>query len=235
MRVLVFGATGLAGRYIVWELLRHNHQVTAFVRTRDRLDLKLVSLPQLTIVEGDVLISDDVERSFDSTVEDGQFDAVVSCINEGLDIKLFVQSKGTRLILDAMNRCSEGKKKKKKPRFVALAGAGMLSVPMKDEEGEDLHETQLWKETSGFSYMLRHVSREHERVLNMIRAERDLEWTLVCPHWIVEERADGRFVVAKGTFPSSKVRVKAGNLAQFLVEELTVRSFINERVGITDA
>ncbi|CAF1398693.1 unnamed protein product [Rotaria sordida] len=153
MRVLTFGSTGLAGRYILSELLKKGNQVTAFVRNRDRIDSTLLNSSNLTVIEGDILTKSDLERAVASCATHGKFDVVISSINEGLDVKLNLQSKGTRFILEVFNAIADTGKK---PRFMIFAGAGMLDV----NNGED--PKQLWKHTAEYPAMYRAVSDEHE-------------------------------------------------------------------------
>lgn len=56
MKILVFGASGGAGRAIVAHALAEGHDVTAFVRDAG----KLAPAPHLSIVEGDAIRPDDV-------------------------------------------------------------------------------------------------------------------------------------------------------------------------------
>ncbi|CAF1385811.1 unnamed protein product [Rotaria sordida] len=159
MRVLTFGSTGLAGRYILSELLKKGNQVTAFVRNRDRIDSTLLNSSNLTVIEGDVLTKNDLERAVASCATHGKFDVVISSINEGLDIKLNLQSKGTRFILEVFNAIADTGKK---PRFMIFAGAGMLDV----NNGEN--PKQLWKHTAEYPAMCCAVSDEHEIIYNML-------------------------------------------------------------------
>lgn len=59
MKALVTGANGFLGSYLVELLLRHEHQVRAFVRRPDQLK----SVGNLEIVQGDIRDATDVERA----------------------------------------------------------------------------------------------------------------------------------------------------------------------------
>ena len=52
MKVILFGATGLAGSAILTELLKAGHKVTAFVRTPAKVTHQHAALQ---VVQGDVL------------------------------------------------------------------------------------------------------------------------------------------------------------------------------------
>ena len=226
LHVLTFGSTGLTGGHILSTLLSNGHKVTAFVRSRTRIDSKLVSSAHLNVVEGDILAKADVERAFATAAARGNIDAVVSSLSEGADIKLHVQSKGARLILDAIAGL-----KGTKPRLVLIGGAGILDSPQQ-KSGEP---TTLWKTNPHFPAMFQQVAEEHVLIVGYLTNTRDVDWTIICPPSITDEPGDGKFVAAKSTFPSSKFQVKAGNIAQFILNELSERKFIGQRVGITDA
>ncbi len=69
MKILIFGATGLAGKHVVTQALTRDHEVTAFVRSRDRLG---TLQGKLRVVEGDI-----ADRAAVAAAVRGQ-DAVVS-------------------------------------------------------------------------------------------------------------------------------------------------------------
>ncbi|AXQ79194.1 NAD(P)-dependent oxidoreductase [Streptococcus chenjunshii] len=63
MKVLVTGATGFLGQYIVRELVAHNYQIVAFGR-KEAVGKKLEEdYPSLTFVRGDLRSSSDLEKA----------------------------------------------------------------------------------------------------------------------------------------------------------------------------
>lgn len=57
MKLIIFGATGSVGRHLVLQALEQNHQVTAFARNPQALE---ISHPRLTLYAGDVYQPDAV-------------------------------------------------------------------------------------------------------------------------------------------------------------------------------
>lgn len=201
LHVLTFGLTGLTGGYILSTLLSQGHQVTAFVRSRARIDSNSVSSANLNVVESDTLVKADVERAFTTAAARRNIDAVVSSISEGADIKLHVQSKGARLILDAIAGV-----KGKKPRLILIGGAGILDSPQQ-QSGEA---TTLWKTNPNFPAMFHPVAEEHVLIVGYLTNTPDVEWTIICPPSVTDQPADGKFLTAKSTFPSWTFQVRAG-------------------------
>ncbi|MCX6081434.1 MAG: NAD(P)H-binding protein [Chloroflexi bacterium] len=60
MRIVVFGASGGTRTQIIEQALSAGHGVTAFVRTPAKL---AIQHPKLTILQGDVLVADQVEKA----------------------------------------------------------------------------------------------------------------------------------------------------------------------------
>jgi putative NADH-flavin reductase len=69
MKLLILGATGGIGLELVKQAIEHGHQVTAFVRTQERLK---EFVDRIAVIQGDVLNSAELERALE-----GQ-DAVLS-------------------------------------------------------------------------------------------------------------------------------------------------------------
>ncbi|UCF89606.1 MAG: NAD(P)H-binding protein, partial [bacterium] len=59
MKLIVFGSTGPTGRQVVTQALELEHDVTAFARSPEKLELKH---EKLQVIKGDVLDLDSVER-----------------------------------------------------------------------------------------------------------------------------------------------------------------------------
>ncbi len=157
MQILLFGATGLLGRHILAELLAKNHKVTALVRSRSRVDPKLVSSPNLTIVEGDVLTQSDVEKLF---ANKKHYDAIISAIGEDLEVKLKLKTRATRILLDVLNSLGE-----KKPRMLEIGGAGLTDSQEKDAQGNFI----FLKDTSHNPPKYKATADEHGLAFDMVR------------------------------------------------------------------
>jgi putative NADH-flavin reductase len=93
MKITIFGATGLTGRELFRQTLYAGHEVTAFVRTPEKVEEKH---EDLRIVQGDVLDPAAVEQAIQ-----GQ-DAVFCVLGAGRDGT--VRSRGTENIIQAMEK-----------------------------------------------------------------------------------------------------------------------------------
>src|SRR4051812_35261848 len=108
MRLLILGATGRVGRHVVDESITRHHEITALVRSPQKLGDTAASV---NIVAGNALdthaVADAVRRQ----------DAVVYVLGTGNIRATTLFSESTRILLDAMGR--EGVR-----RLVCVTGVG---------------------------------------------------------------------------------------------------------------
>ncbi len=95
MKLVIFGATGKIGRHLITQSLEQGHEVTAFVRDPNKVDLQH---KDLRILQGDVLSPADVKAAIQ-----GQ-DAVLCALGMPIFNREKLREKGTRYIIDAMKQ-----------------------------------------------------------------------------------------------------------------------------------
>lgn len=156
MRVLVLGAAGNLGRRLLTRGLAHGHEVTAFVRSRDRLIERMEggSHGGLRIIEGDLLDAGVLAHAM------RDHDIVVSAAGHVTDGERFVE------LFRAIVAASEQQLPPPR-RLWMLAGAAALSIPHTGRTGVALPGVP-------------NVYRLHEVNWRQLEASRT-DWTLVCP------------------------------------------------------
>ena len=107
MKIAIIGATGLVGTKILLESLDRGHDVTAIVRSPERLPTH----PKLTAARGDA-----TEPAELASLVAGH-DVVISAFNPGMD----ESGTGARSIIDAVKRS-------KVERLLVVGGAGSLEI-----------------------------------------------------------------------------------------------------------
>jgi putative NADH-flavin reductase len=208
VHLALFGATGRTGRRVVGHALAFGHTVTALARDPSRL----AGSQSLTIVRGDVLDPVAVGK----TIAGAQ--AVLVTLGGGsVQDPGTARSEGMRTIVTAMQQAGI-------TRIVALGGAGVLdAVP-----GPGLRSEQ-----PGYPAVFALVSREHRAAWEILAAS-DLEWTFVCPPDIPDAAPTGVYKVAADVFPAGGTRsIPNGDVAAFMLGEVSRRQFVKKRVGIT--
>jgi len=156
MKLALIGATGYVGAALLEEALNRDHQVTALVRHPE----KLPQHPNLIAIESDVH-----EVAALSEKLRGH-DAVLSAFNPGWGVadirEQFVT--GTKAILTATKAAGV-------PRLLVVGGAGSLYVA----PGQQLIDS------AGFPAEYKEGAEGARQALNLLREERDLQWTFLSP------------------------------------------------------
>jgi putative NADH-flavin reductase len=114
--IAIFGGTGLTGKRVLEKALEQGYKVKALARTPDKL---AISDSKLSIIQGDVLIASDVEKTIEGT------DIVLSLFGHVKGSPEWLQTNGTENIVRAMKK--EGIEK-----IISLSGGG-LPFPEKDK------------------------------------------------------------------------------------------------------
>ncbi len=206
LTIALFGATGRTGRRVLAGALAAGHRVQALARDPSAL----AELPGLTVFAGDVLDPTAVERTITGA------DAVISCLgNAGLQEPGVALSQGTRNIVAAMQRLGV-------TRILNVAGGGILLTA----DG-----TMLRSESPTFPPIFRKTSEQHRLAWEALR-DSDLEWTTVATPDIPDGEATGTARVLADYMPPGGRSLTTGEVAAFLLSELTARQFVRRRVGM---
>lgn len=201
MRVTVFGATGGIGRQVVEQLTRSGHEVTALVRDPG------ASLPAGVRAEvGEIGDLGAVTRAIDGSA--AVIWTVGATANTADQVEIF--ESGARNVVAAMQRTGAR-------RLVALSGAGITV----DGERKPLAGRMM---SAFVALAVRHVVEAKRREYLVFR-DADLDWTLVRPPRVVEGEATG--TVRAGPALAGR-SVTQGDLAQFMVTQLTDRAYLRQ-------
>ena len=207
MKLIVFGATGQVGSQLVKQALWRGHEVKAFGRNVFELPLED---EKLELVKGALFDAGEVFHAVKGC------DAVLSVIGGSFDGTDKARSLGMKNIVVQM-------KKAHVKRIVALGGMGVLS----NADG-----TMLMDEKDYPAEYLP-VGNEHRKAYQHLLAS-DLDWTFVCSPDIINEGPTGNYITNKEYPPEPNTyRINAGDLAQFMLNELERNEFVKSRVGIS--
>lgn len=208
MKVIVFGATGTVGRLAVNEVLAAGHEVTAFARSPEKLDL---TAPKLHRVSGDALNADDVQKAV------AGHDAVIVALGAGMSRKSKIRSQGTMNVIRAMQ--ANGVK-----RLVVQSTLGA------HESWSNLN--FFWKRIM-FGGIIRPVFKDHELQEQIVRAS-GLDWTIVRPSAFTDGPAKGGYKIGFGPqVRDLALKISRADVAGYLAKQLADRSFLHRAVGIS--
>jgi putative NADH-flavin reductase len=208
MKIVVFGATGMVGKHFTEAALANRHTVRAF--GRNVFDVFSHNRSYLELVKGGVFSHDDVEAAIRGC------DAVVSVLGGAADGVDKTRSLGMKTIVESMQSVGI-------QRIVGLGGVGVLQAA----------EDRLVYEMPTFPEQFKPVSIEHRYAWEHL-SKSSLDWTFVCPGMISDEDASGEFTTNADHPAAGKGTIRAGDLAAFMLHELTDGKYLKCRVGISN-
>lgn len=154
MRIALIGASGRVGRPILEEALARGHDVTAIVRSPEKLAGLDVEIRRVDVLQTTALM--------EALREHG---AVISAFSgHAQPDVLDYYVRGMRSIIEAAKLALV-------PRLLVVGGAGSLEV----RPGVQL------LDTPDFPEMYRATAEGARRALHMLREERSLNWTMLSP------------------------------------------------------
>lgn len=202
MNITIFGATGRVGSLVMQRALDEGHSVTAFVRDASRLKQQ----PTKQVI-GDVRVKEDVFQAIEGA------DLVVSAL--GTD--------KTTTLTEAIPSIIEAMKQFGVKRIVTVGTAGILQ--------SRTDPSKVRYEAGDSNRKLTFAAEEHHRVYNQLKAT-NLDWTIVCPTYLPDGEATGKYRVEKDYLPVDGKMISVGDTAQFVYDELMNQKFNLSRVGI---
>jgi uncharacterized protein len=211
MKIALIGATGFVGSKILAEALSRNHQVTAIVQHPE----KLAPHPELNALKVDATDPGQVESAVRG------HDAVISAFNPGWtnpDIfKLHVQ--GSKAIQEGVRRSGVR-------RLLVVGGAGSLEVA----PGVQLVDTPT------FPAKFKQGALGAREALTLLRAEKDLDWTLISPPAFLEPgtrtgkyRAGSDQLLMDGQVPA---KISVEDLAVAILDEIERPKHLRKRFTV---
>jgi putative NADH-flavin reductase len=196
--VLVFGATGRTGRYLIEQALSEGHTVTAFVRDPHALSMHH---PKLHVLQGDVLSPEAVD-----TAMLGQR-VVLSALR-------FSGRRGVANLVQATENIVAAMRKYRVHRFICIA-------PPPEKEGW-VRRGLLGRILSPF--LQKSPAPGWEQQLDPLRGSA-LEWVLVRPTLLTDEPARGTYQVSVG-WAEVPEGISRADVATFMLEQIESRRYV---------
>jgi putative NADH-flavin reductase len=200
MKIVVFGATSPTGRHVVEQALAAGHEVTAFARSPENVE---VEHERLDIFGGDALNPDRVEEAVA-----GQ-DAVISLIGPAKGSPKDVASRSTQHIIAAMKEHDVDR--------VVVASVGGIPTP-EDQRGP------LGKVIGGvLKLLLGDMYEDRERQLQLLR-ESGLDWVALRLPRLIDEPPTGDYELGYSVSPASKAT--RADVAAAMLDQLTDDTYV---------
>lgn len=214
MKIALVGATGFVGTAILKEALDRGIKVTAIARHPEKINPR----NNLTIVKADVMETDKLAEIFKGN------DVVVSAYNAGWTNPNIYNEylKGSKSIQEAV-------KKSGVKRYIVLGGAGSLFIAAGKQLVDTPEFPDAWK-PGALS------ARDY---LNILKEDKDLDWTFVSPAIEMNEGNPGertgvyRTGLENPVFDENhKSYISVYDLAMAIVDEVEHPKHIRERFTV---
>jgi len=210
MILTVFGASGQVGKQVVREALAKNYTVKAFGRNVTGLFDEESRNSHLEAITGYVFDEEQVFNAIKGS------DAVISTLGGSFDGKDKTRSLGMKNIIKCMEEAGV-------KRLIALGGMGVLADANGGYRVND----------SDYPAQYKPVGLEHLQAYELIKAS-PLDWTFVCSPDILDKNTTGKYITASENMPENNHgQIAAGDLADFMLNELQENKYVHQRVGIS--
>lgn len=207
MKIIVFGATGSVGREIVKQALEKDFQVTAFIRSPEKMTN--LTHANLTVCEGDVSNPKEVESAMKS------HDAVFCALGDGRAGK--IRAGGTINIINAMNKAAIKK-------LICLSTLGM---------GESYGNLNFFWRHIMFDMLLKKAFNDHKLQEEYI-CNSDLDYTIVRPSALTDGVISNNYKVGfDGKYKKLNLKVSRSNVADFMLRQLYDVKYLKNAVSIS--
>lgn len=211
MIITVFGAKGQIGKRIVKMALSEGYKVRAFVRNPETYLDEGLRNENFTVIKGYVFDASEVYDAIQGA------DAVLAALGGAITGDDKTRSLGIKNIAEQMTKAGV-------KRIITVGGTGVLKD---DNYGLALNNPR-------YPALYKQVALEHLQAYEYLAAS-DLDWTFVSCAAIINEDANGMYTTNVDYAPVPNLfTVKAGNVAQFMLDELKNNRYVRKRVGISD-
>uniref|UniRef100_A0A2C9LVK7 NAD(P)-binding domain-containing protein n=1 Tax=Biomphalaria glabrata TaxID=6526 RepID=A0A2C9LVK7_BIOGL len=214
MKIMVIGATGPTGLLIISEALARGYDVTALVRSPEKMTMMH---PKLKVVQADILKSEDVAENLKGC------DAVLSAVGSraGMMSHCDVYSKSGEAVVNAMRQTGV-------KRFIAIT-----SWATKDSS--DVPFIWRWVVKPVFLFFMKNVLNDMTILEDYLQKEcSDIDYTVVKPPSLTNNTSKGNKIIAKeGQYISSgQSAISRQDVAKFMLDHITHQGSFQKLISI---
>lgn len=204
MKIIVFGATGGVGQSVVKQAVENGFEVTAFVRTPAKLEVKHRNV---NIIQGNAFNQVEVAAAI------AGHEAVVSCLGSSQGLK-----KSTDLQEMAINIVT-GMQEHDVKRIVYTASAG-------------IHKELSGISGKLIMRMLKNTLTDHRAATEYIEAH-GLNYTIVRPMGLTNRPLSGKYRESTTSLPKKSRSIPRADVAHFILKALNDAQYENTSIGIS--
>jgi len=207
-KIIVFGATGGTGKFVVGQALEAGWKVTVIVRNPDAFT---ISNKNLEIIKGDVLLPTTFENAMKNT------DAVISCLGSTTKEPTTVYSQGVSNIATAMGKAGI-------KRIICIS-AGAVIVPTKSSFIVKFVVKNILQRL--FKYIYADMLLMEE-----ILSKSGLDWTVIRAPRLTNNKHTGKYRIAINEHLSNLSNISRADLADYIITHLNDKKTFKARVEV---
>src|SRR5690242_9288718 len=204
MRLAILGATGGIGRLLIDSALEQGHDITAFVRSPQKITRRH---PKLRVIGGDLFNADQMAQAIRGS------EAILSAFGPVVMRPTHQRRDFGRALVNALRTASVD-------RFLHISSAFL--VP----DGGLL--IKVMANTIFYNVTVDGRDSEAEMM------QPDLRWTIVRPPRLTDGPLTGRARIVAGHLPNRSFTVSRADVAAFMLQEAVTPQFVRQVVGIAD-
>jgi putative NADH-flavin reductase len=206
-KLLLFGATGGVGKVLMERALADGHEVTAVVRSPEKITL---SSGALRVLAGNV-----TDLAGVMSIVAGH-DAILCALGTGGRGPKTLFSTAASNVTAAMD--AQGVR-----RLVFLSNFGVLDEPAPDLRWAVMMPFARWR--------IRHLLRDHKAAVEEIRRH-DVDWTLVRPMILTDGPWTGQYRVVADGLPRGGMRISRADVADFMLTQVGSDKYVGRAPAI---
>lgn len=205
MKILLLGATGRVGSFLVNLLLDANIELVLLVRDESKITIQH---DLLTVLSGNTLNVQDLQKATENV------NGVISALNtDGVN----TLSRTMELLIPLLE-------KKNINRIVTIGTAGILQSRLVPSTLRYLSPESKRKSTT--------AAIDHERAYQFLKASQ-LNWTVVCPTYLPDGPIRKKYRLVENFLPLDGKSISTGDTAYFAFKEFFECKYNRTRVGIS--
>jgi len=222
MKLTIVAATGGIGRQLLQQAVAAGHDVTAVVRSPEKLSGTAVRVVAADLADAD-------PAALESAVSGA--DAVLSGLGPRSSADAGVSARGTRSVVDAMTATGVR-------RIVVVSAAPIGTVPSPGRPQPPKHDP-------GDGFVMRHLLSPLTKaalrtgyanlaLMEEILRDSDLDWTVVRPPRLTDKPLTGTYRTAYGRNLRRGIYISRADVAHLMLRVLDQPATIGQTVGIAN-
>lgn len=198
MKIVLWGATGLTGREVLYQALEGGHEVKAVARNPGLIEAEHANL---SVVRGDALNPQSVQEA----VAGGE--VVISALGSGAS---FAEArKPTTIYSEGFANIVAAMRKHDIRRFIAILSVG--TVP--DPNEPFIHKRIIRP-------LIRSTYDDMRKAENFLAGCDDLDWVVIRPLRLLNTSRTGKYRTAVNILPPGGIGISRADVAEFILKQV---------------